>query len=291
MKFCWTILLLVLCLTVSARNYDVDDLQDEVSFLCGERFQGRQYGSAGDKGVAVYIGDMFRLAGLDVQVQSDGDRGLNVIGRLNGAPGARDIIISSFYDGAGHNANGELCPGADANASGIVAMLELARAFTADPIRAYNLVFVALDGHYAGLTGGRAFAEGYGGRAKFMINLDTMGSSLSPVSIVRKDYIIALGGASWANSLERANNLRSHLDITYDYYGSPTFTRLFYRVKSSHKYMLDKGVPCIMFTSGITMNTNHPSDSPQSLDYPVLARRILLIENWVRSFDKTNINY
>ena len=32
-----------------------------------------------------------------------------------------------------------------------------------------------------------------------------------------------------------------------------------------------------MFTSGITMNTNKPADTPETLDYAILKRRILLI--------------
>ena len=38
-----------------------------------------------------------------------------------------------------------------------------------------------------------------------------------------------------------------------------------------------------MFTSGITMDTNKPGDVAALLDYPLLERRVLLIETWLRS--------
>ncbi len=37
-----------------------------------------------------------------------------------------------------------------------------------------------------------------------------------------------------------------------------------------------------MFTSGITMNTNKASDTPDTLDYDILDRRIRLIAWWLR---------
>jgi hypothetical protein len=40
---------------------------------------------------------------------------------------------------------------------------------------------------------------------------------------------------------------------------------------------LEHGIPAVMFTSGITMLNNKPGDSPDTLDYPVLMKRIRLI--------------
>lgn len=291
MKKCCTLLLIVVSLTTSARTFDPGELQDEVAFLCSPRFCGRPYGSPGCKSVAAYIADEFVRAGLQLKCQSDSEQGFNVIGYLPATRDERpDIVISAYYDGIGSNASGEICPGADANISGVVALLELARAFAGTPMRSYNLVFVALDGHNAGLTGGKAYAEKYYDRTALMISLDTMGSTLSPVSLWRRDYLLALGADRWRRTLEKVNSQTSMLDLYYDYYGSKSFTRLFFESRSSHRYMLEHGVPCVMFTSGITLNTNHPSDNEKSLDYGVFARRILLIENWISTFDKTKNN-
>ncbi|MBQ3898169.1 MAG: hypothetical protein II742_06710, partial [Clostridia bacterium] len=71
------------------------------------------------------------------------------------------------------------------------------------------------------------------------------------------------------------------LDIAFDYYGSKDFTEIFYRRINEQRVFLEHGVPAVMFTSGITFNNNKTSDSAETLDYPILRRRIILIFNYL----------
>ncbi|MBR5924737.1 MAG: hypothetical protein IKZ60_04685, partial [Bacteroidales bacterium] len=73
------------------------------------------------------------------------------------------------------------------------------------------------------------------------------------------------------------------LHLYYNYYGSRSFTDLFYRKVSDHKFFLDRGIPVLMFTSGITMNTNREGDKSETLDYPVFAKRVWLILSWLEN--------
>jgi hypothetical protein len=66
------------------------------------------------------------------------------------------------------------------------------------------------------------------------------------------------------------------MEIDLTYYGSKNFTRMFYRL-SDQRIFIDNGIPAVLFTSGITMNTNKTRDNAQTIDTEILRKRIFLI--------------
>ena len=165
-----------------------------------------------------------------------------------------------------------------------------------------NIIFVAFDGNGHDLAGSEAlwkmiekgqFTDPVtGGRIRksmisLMVNIDQIGSTLSPVNKDRKDYMIMLGTDSLPKdkrmNLEACNGLHgTNLDLCLSYYGSETFTRVFYRL-SDQKVFVDNGIPAVLFTSGITMNTNKTRDTAASLDMNILKKRVTLIYHWLES--------
>ena len=278
--------LLVRPATLSAQQPGREaELRAEVEFLCDSLCAGRAFGTAGAQGATFYLLRQLRNAGLRTTVQSfaaGGRVGHNVVAVT---PGwfRRYIVVGAYFDGLGM-LDGRLYPGADANGSGVAALLALARELPSVCRGDVGIVFVAFDGHAADLSGARAFLERY--RTVYppmlMVNLDLLGSSLAPVSKARPDYLIALGGGSYRFSLESAARSES-IDLTFDYYGSEAFTELFYRRVSDQRSFLEAGIPAVMFTSGITQHTNQVTDLPATLDYGLLSRRISLIASWLRT--------
>ena len=59
------------------------------------------------------------------------------------------------------------------------------------------------------------------------------------------------------------------------------FTDLFLRRLGDQKVFIEHGIPAVLFTSGITMNTNKVDDTASTLDYGVLRKRALLISRWL----------
>ena len=116
-----------------------------------------------------------------------------------------------------------------------------------------------------------------------MVNLDQLGSSLAPINKDRPDYLILLNdNPDYRHTLERANSEKGlGLDLGFDYYGSKDFTALFYRRICEQRVFLDHNIPAVMFTSGITLNNNKPLDTPDTLDYSLLYRRIRLIYHFL----------
>ena len=290
--FCLSAALLVRPAALRAQQFALSEpagrtaeLRAEVEFLCDSLCAGRGFGTAGAQGATLYLLRQLRDAGLRTTVQSfaaGGRVGHNVVAVT---PGwfRRYIVVGAYFDGLG-TLDGRLYPGADANASGVAALLALARELPAVCRGLVGVVFVAFDGHAADLAGAQAFLAQY--RSVYppvlMVNLDLLGSSLAPVSPSRPDYLIALGGGPYRMALESAAR-GPRIDLSYDYYGSETFTEIFYRRVSDQRCFLEAGIPAVMFTSGITEHTNQVTDTPATLDYDLLSRRIDLIAAWLRT--------
>ncbi len=289
-------------------------LEREIGFLTDTICDGRGTGTRGGAEAGAWIARKFRRAGLLKTGSgwghsfrtSNGAVGHNIIGFLPGSSKRHPdkyIIIGAHYDHLG-NINGKFFPGADANASGTVALTSVAdmASMTKTIGRSYvhNVIFVAFDGKEMDLEGSEAFCDmifseeltdPVTGRPVtrdkilLMVNIDQIGSSLSPLNKDRKDYMIMLDGSKSMNfhksTLKSANSRYDlDLDIGFSYYGSENFTKLFYNL-SDQKAFADMKVPAVMLTSGITMNNNKTWDNTVSLDMNVLRKRIYLIYHWL----------
>lgn len=112
--------------------------------------------------------------------------GQNVVAFLSGTEaGAGTIIIGAHYDSITINfEDGSVpAPGANDNASGVAAMLELARVLSQRPHRA-SIMFVAFSAEEVGRQGSAAFVKEYLAPRQIdiigMINLDIIGSQFGP---------------------------------------------------------------------------------------------------------------
>ncbi len=309
------------CVTAFAQGYSIspvnadavlkkENIQANVEYLCSPELGGRATGTEGGRKTAAWLEGNFRVLGLQPLGgawlhgfnTSDG-MGRNVIGLIPGsASPARYVVLMAHYDNLGY-LNGAFYPGADSNASGVAALLELAgmvtRMNTCHKIYRNGLIVVALDAKEKNQGGAtelwRLISAGklldpVSGSAvtpsqiSLVVNLDQIGGTMAPLTDGNKRFLMMLSEESTGrrSSLASANKGRGFgLELAYDYYGSKDFTRLFYRRISDQRVFLEHGVPAVMFTSGITLLNNKPQDTPDSLDYDVLHDRIRLIFYWL----------
>ncbi len=291
---------LLLCLSglpMAARDFDVmppvtyrsamgaDFLRWNVEALCSPQFGGRASADSAALRCSAWIKRSFERAGLQpfsgkwfhsFELPS-GARGRNVVGCIPGTSG-KWIVVGAYYDGLG-TVDGRLYPGADANASGVAALISLAHNAPSSPRD--GIIFVAFDGHSSDYAGARDLLRLLGKRnIRLMVNLDTVGSTLAPVELKHRRFLIALGAERYDSSLRSCARLPG-LKLYYDYYRSDKFTRLFYRKIGEQRVFLEAGVPAVVFTSGVTLNTNKSTDTPETLDYEVLRARVLCISRWL----------
>ena len=279
-----------------------DALLGDVEFLSDSLCAGRRTGTPGGVEAAAYIMRRFRESGLSCCIQAfetaTGTIGHNIVACSGNAfsgiahSGQQNIreeaalrgnaaktlytVVMAYYDGLGRTGD-RFYPGADSNASGVAALLALAERLSGRS----DVLLVALDGHNANSSGAAALCESLKGqRIRMVVNLDIIGATSSPVDRYWPEYLIALGGEAYARSFERCNSGLG-LHLYYDYYRSRSFTDLFYRRTGDHKPFLDRKIPCVVFTSGITLDTNRSTDTFDSLDYAVMAKRVELIARWI----------
>ncbi|NBC18780.1 MAG: M20/M25/M40 family metallo-hydrolase [Bacteroidetes bacterium] len=183
------------------REAALHDLRVDVGYLSADLLEGRETGSAGERLAARYIAERFQELELDSTWVQPFDftyspnphappgegtprTGRNVISRLDrGAD--RTLVVGAHYDGLGYGGVGSRAPGdslihngADDNASGVAALLEIARQLRTSDARSHNVLFVAFSGEELGLYGSKHFVEAMpvpAEQVSYMINLDMIG--------------------------------------------------------------------------------------------------------------------
>src|SRR5437764_74160 len=145
-------------------------LHADIAYLASDRLEGRGTGTPGNDSAAAYIARRFNVLGLTalapdfeqefvahpLAAHNAAPRSLrtqNVVALLPGRDPvlrAQYVVVGAHFDHLGRSTEGALDPdrknavrrGADDNASGTAAVLELARLFAAAPARR-SLVFIA----------------------------------------------------------------------------------------------------------------------------------------------------
>lgn len=138
-------------------------LIDDLRVLSAPDMEGRRLGSPGNAKARAMLVQRFQQLGLssfggsfEQPVVWRDTPCTNVVGYLPGTtnPG-RAILFTAHYDHIGIR-NGQIHAGADDNASGSAALLQLAAWLKAHP-PAHTVVFCLFDGEEAGLYGSQAF--------------------------------------------------------------------------------------------------------------------------------------
>ncbi len=163
-------------------------IRTDIAYLASDRLEGRRTGTPGNDSAAAYIARRYRALGLAAMTPTSYLQPFvarpaasahaghpealptqNVVAMLAGTdPGLRNqyVVIGAHFDHLGRSTEGALDPqagavirnGADDNASGTAAVLELARVFRASPTRR-SLLFVNFTGEEEGLLGSAYFVE------------------------------------------------------------------------------------------------------------------------------------
>lgn len=147
-------------------------LLEDVRILSSDAMEGRGTDTPGGAMARAYIIRRFGDAGLKplwssyeqpFDIAAGGEagkarRGVNVVGYVRGkSDPERFIVVTAHYDHLGIR-NGQIYNGADDNASGVAALLQLAAHFSRE--RPDNsMIFAALDGEEIGLLGAFALVK------------------------------------------------------------------------------------------------------------------------------------
>lgn len=229
----------------------------------------------------------FAVEGWSVKVQTSiGVRELaarNVVGYVDGAgPLANEtVVIGAHYDHLGRGERGTKALGstavhygADDNASGTTALMELARRYGARKDRqGRRIVFIAFSGEEQGLFGSLHYCEAPLFPLKdtvAMLNMDMVGR-VRPDEKTHKDRLV-VGGLGSAKPFEK---LIDDLNGKFDYHISKDRSGV---GPSDHTSFYLAKVPVYFFFSGEHAEYHTPKDRPETINFAGMAKVTDLVD-------------
>lgn len=278
-------------------------LKEHVTALAHDSMKGRLTTSRELYNAAVYIEKEFKKAGLKpVRGNSGyfwkyyhrGDPGTpgvaaNVMGEIPGDTG-KLVIFSAHFDHIGTTQRGifhgaqlatgpdSIYNGANDNASGVAALIELARYYAARKTNEYTVLFIAFSGEETGLTGSILFArETDFSKLVKVINIDMIGRPARE-----------LGGEPLIAGIE-TNNIRKQLnrnlfaaDKSYgrNFFHNDPFTRENLAFRGDHaSFFFTKGLESFMIMGSSPNDPYYHSvkDETGAMDFIFLQRMVKAI--------------
>ena len=242
----------------------------------------------------------------------------NVIGILEGTDAvlkSEAVVIGAHYDHLGKGGQGSLAlnsqeihHGADDNASGIAAMLELARQFAEAKNNKRTLIFIAFGGEEEGLIGSKAYVNNPVfplAKTVAMVNLDMVGrlkdekltiggigtasewkgliaqknlqvgspTELKPLNLPQANSTLESPAGS-ATKIAFAKTAAFQLSLNEDGFGP-----------SDHSSFYGKQIPVLFFFTGTHEDYHKPSDTADKINYDGLLKITNYVGEIVKSID------
>ncbi len=242
-----------------------DEIKAHVDVLADDTFEGREAGSRGGRAAANYLTQYITQslapgAENDRYFQSFNAGYRNLLGKLEGTdPDLKDeyIVIGAHYDhvGYGNRQNsygpfGYVHNGADDNASGTAAILEVIDAFAKSGLTCRRSILFALwDGEEKGLLGSEHWASNPTvpiRQIRLAINMDMVGR-------LRKGRVEVYGTRSMTGLRRLISTANDSTQLNLDFLWKVNDN-------SDHYTFFRRHVPVLMFHTGLHSNYHRPSD-------------------------------
>lgn len=211
----------------------------------------------------------------------------NVLAYLEGTDKKDEyVFITAHYDHLGKQ-DSVIFYGADDDGSGTVAVMALAGAFKAAADAGFRprrtVVFMTVSGEERGLWGSSYYVEHPVfplEKTTVDLNIDMIGR-IDPTRKQRDsvNYVYVVGDDKISSDLrpinEVANRKTVKLELDYKFNDPKDPARIYYR--SDHYNFARMGVPVIFYFNGTHKDYHRPSDTPDKINYDVLAKRAQLV--------------
>lgn len=280
--------------TIYPNLYGISDQVAE-SIMGADYAPAKEAMKAGNPQAKVYTANVLvEFSKAIVEMQST-----NVIGFLEGTDKKDEyVFLTAHYDHIGKTAAGLINYGADDDGSGTVSILELAEAFVKakaagkGPRR--SIVFMTVSGEEKGLWG----SAYYGDHPVYPLEKTTVDLNIDMIGRIdpkRKigdstNYVYVVGDDKLSSDLrpisEAMNKKYTKLELDYKYNDPKDTERIYYR--SDHYNFARKGVPIIFYFNGTHADYHRPGDTPDKINYDLMAKRAKLI--FFTAWDMANRN-
>jgi acetylornithine deacetylase/succinyl-diaminopimelate desuccinylase-like protein len=293
----------------AAREPSRANLKAWVELLARPELRGRAAGSEDTRRVADLLARELMRLGFEgppgdgemcrhFRIRDVADQ--NVVAHFSrraGGGGAKDspaerpmMILGAHYDAQGVDKEGNIYPGADDNASGVAALLEIARLIKQDERRtASDLVLIAFGAEERGALGARAYVAQPTApldRAALMINLDMVGRPLLDGISARRllgnvdntiGFLVSARGGEAIDARVRAAARGSGARVI----GLPESIMEMTGFISDSVIFRDH-TPTLFFSTSIHADYHRPTDTPEKIDYAQMERAVRLVLEFIR---------
>lgn len=211
--------------------------------------------------------------------------GQNVGGLIIGTDLKQELlVISAHYDHLGSEGN-RIFYGADDNASGTATVLGITSVF--DSLRQAgvrsrrSILFILFAGEEGGLLGSKYFVNNSPVPLNQLVadlNVDMVGR-VDYAHRKKPDYCYLLtnkDGRKLQETAEWVNAQSVNVAINQGGYDTVNDPEQFFS-RSDHYHFAKAGVPALFFTNGSHVDYHKPSDTPERINYAVLAKRATLV--------------
>ncbi len=284
-----------------ANTITPEELKDMLYTYASDEFEGRKTGEPGQKKAIEFIknkyianeipspiaeGDYFQEIPASF-FKGDIKTSENVVAYIKGSEKPDEIvIISAHLDHIGISKNGDINNGADDDGSGTVAIIEIAEAFkTAEknghgPKR--SILFLHVTGEELGLYGSRYYTDEDPifplKNTVANLNIDMIGR-IDQKHKKSPNYLYLIGSDKLSKELhdvsEAVNKEFINMKFDYTYNAKNDPNRFYYR--SDHYNFAKHNVPVIFYFNGTHVDYHRPTDTPDKIEYDLLAKRAKLI--------------
>ena len=304
-----------------ANSINNKDLYKHIEVLSSDSLEGRETGKPGQKMAAEYIANHFKKIGIPpykrktyyqkFKVKSERHickcddcdlaffkrifksnqtiKGENVLGYIEGSDLKDELlIITAHYDHLGKH-DSLIFNGADDDASGVSAALEIAEAFMLAKKAGHgprrSILIMPVSGEEKGLLGSRYYTDNP------IYPLENTVANLNIDMIGRLDdwhdngnYVYLIGSDRLSYDLhnlnEKINDDYIGIDLDYRFNDKDDPNRYYYR--SDHYNFAKNNIPVIFYFNGVHEDYHKPSDTIEKIDFDKIntITRLIFLTAW-----------
>lgn len=277
-----------------------EDLTEHLYLLSSDILEGRKTGEKGHKMAVNYLTAYYEHLNLSAPEAylnyqqpipkgyfegKSADDSQNVLAYIKGSEFPDEVvIISAHYDHLGMKGD-EVYNGADDNASGTSAVMEIAESFQKAKKQGHgpkrSILFLHLTGEEIGLYGSKYYLQ----HPVFSLENTIVDLNIDMVGRIdkkhedQKEYVYVIGSDRLSKDLDKLSvetnktftNLK--LDYTYNEKNDPYQ----YYTRSDHFNFANKNIPVIFYFNGTHDDYHKTTDTADKIDFDILSKRARLV--------------
>lgn len=282
-----------------ANTISSGELKYLVDTLSSKTFNGRKVGTEGLEKASEFVVNYYKKQNIKPALPNSyfqnipetafkslkGIKAQNILAFIEGSEKPNEIVLLSAHIDHLGNKHNQIHYGADDNASGTAAIMQIGRAFQYAKNKGIapkrSIVIAHFTAEEIGLYGSRFYAK----NPEFKLTNTVVDLNIDMIGRVDKkhennpNYIYIIGDDRLSKHLhfisEKMNSTFTNLELDYTFNAEDDPNRYYYR--SDHYSFASKNIPSIFYFNGEHEDYHKPTDTKEKINFKLLEKRTKLI--------------